>query len=62
MQITGMSSDGIVESVEWTGDANWVIGVQWHPERMAGDPLAENLFRELVTVAKAARRVSAAKR
>ena len=62
LQITGMSSDGIVESVEWTGDANWVIGVQWHPERMAGDPLAENLFRELVTVAKAARRVSAAKR
>src|ERR1700690_472024 len=36
--ITGHAPDGIVESVEWTGDANWVIGVQWHPERMSGDP------------------------
>ena len=62
LQITGMASDGIVESVEWTGDANWVIGVQWHPERMAGDLLAEKLFAELVTAAKAVRQVSAAKR
>ncbi len=34
LKITGHSSDGIIESVEWTGDANWVVGVQWHPERM----------------------------
>jgi putative glutamine amidotransferase len=61
LKITGRSPDGIVESVEWTGDANWVTGVQWHPERMTGDPLAERLFRELTAAALAARKVSAAK-
>ena len=52
LRITGQANDGIVESVEWTGDANWVIGVQWHPERMDGDALAERLFEELVTAAR----------
>jgi len=55
LRITGQSSDGVVESVEWTRDANWVVGVQWHPERMPGDALAERLFEELVAEAKAAR-------
>ncbi len=59
LRVTGASTDGIVESVEWTGDANWVIGVQWHPERMPGDALAERLFSELVGAAKSARRVGA---
>jgi putative glutamine amidotransferase len=57
LRITGQASDGIVESVEWTGDANWVIGVQWHPERMRGDALADRLFTELVAAARGARRV-----
>ena len=61
LQITGLASDGIVESVEWTGDANWVVGVQWHPERMPGDTLAERLFSGLVETAKTAHRASAAK-
>jgi putative glutamine amidotransferase len=57
LRITGQAADGIIESVEWTGDANWVIGVQWHPERMFGDPLAERLFSELVSAARGVRRV-----
>ena len=57
LSITGQALDGIVESVEWNGDANWVIGVQWHPERMIGDPLADRLFSELVSAARAAHRV-----
>lgn len=61
LKITGRSPDGIVESVEWTGDANWVTGVQWHPERMEGDPLAERLFREFIGAARAARKVPAGK-
>jgi putative glutamine amidotransferase len=52
LSASGHSSDGIVESVEWTGDRNWVVGVQWHPERMRGDALAEKLFSELVTAAE----------
>ena len=62
MRITGQASDGVVESIEWTGDANWVIGVQWHPERMVGDALAERLFSELIAAAKRAHRIPAAKR
>jgi len=61
LRITGHAPDGTVESVEWTGDANWVVGVQWHPERMGGDPLAERLFSELVIAARAGREVSATK-
>jgi putative glutamine amidotransferase len=59
--ITGKASDGIVESVEWTGNGNWVIGVQWHPERMPGDPLAQRLFSELVKAAKSATKAGTAK-
>jgi len=61
LQITGHAKDGIVESMEWTGDANWVIGVQWHPERMRGDALAEKLFTELVEAARTAHKLSPAK-
>jgi putative glutamine amidotransferase len=58
LRITAQATDGVVEAVEWTGDANWVIGVQWHPERMRGDSLASRLFSELVAAARGARRAS----
>jgi putative glutamine amidotransferase len=61
LRVTALAGDGIVEGVEWNGDANWVIGVQWHPERMRGDALAERLFSELVAAARGARRVPAMK-
>ena len=61
LKITGHASDGIVESVEWTGDANWVVGVQWHPERMAGDALAEGLFEDFIAAARQARKAAAGK-
>jgi len=61
LRITGQANDGIVESVEWTGDANWVIGVQWHPERMQGDSLADRLFSGLIAAARGVYRVPAAK-
>ena len=35
---TGWASDGVVEAVELAGAA-WVVGVQWHPEVVAGAPL-----------------------
>jgi putative glutamine amidotransferase len=61
LKITGQASDGVVESVEWTGDANWVVGVQWHPERMAGDTLADRLFEDFIAAARQARKVAAGK-
>jgi putative glutamine amidotransferase len=61
LKITGQAGDGVVESVEWTGDSNWVVGVQWHPERMAGDPLATRLFADFVNVARASGKITAGK-
>ena len=58
LRITALAADGVVEAVEWTGDANWVIGVQWHPERMRGDALADRLFSDLVSAARGAHRAS----
>ena len=58
LRVTGRAEDGIVESVEWSGDASWVVGVQWHPERMTGDALASKLFEEFVAAAQAARGVT----
>ena len=55
LRITARAPDGVVEAVEWTDHSNWVVGVQWHPERMPGDPLARALFRELVAAARLAR-------
>lgn len=54
LRVTAQSPDGIVEGVEWTGDQNWVTGVQWHPERMFGDAFAMRLFHEFVAAARGA--------
>jgi len=54
LRIVSRAPDGVIEAVEWTGGANWVMGVQWHPERMVGDDaLARALFRDLVVSAAA---------
>ncbi len=54
LRIVSRAPDGVVEAVEWTDNANWVMGVQWHPERMIEDDLlAKALFRDLVTAAAA---------
>lgn len=55
LRVTATSEDGIVEAVEWAGSENWIVGVQWHPERMPEDPLAQKLFAEFVSAAKRAR-------
>lgn len=52
LRVVGRAPDGIIEAVEWTGDTNCVIGVQWHPERMMNDALARGLFRELISAAR----------
>jgi putative glutamine amidotransferase len=62
LRVTARAPDGIIEGVEWTDDANWIVGVQWHPERMAGDPFADRLFSDFVAAARAARTHDAAVR
>jgi putative glutamine amidotransferase len=52
LKVTAIAGeDGIVEGVEWTGGPNWVVGVQWHPERMVGDRFSERLFADFVGAA-----------
>jgi putative glutamine amidotransferase len=51
LRITARAPDGVVEAVEWTEDSNWIMGVQWHPERMPEDALAQALFRGLLSAA-----------
>ncbi len=53
LRVIARAADGVVEGVEWTGDSNWVTGVQWHPERMVeSDLLAQRLFAGLVAAAR----------
>jgi putative glutamine amidotransferase len=55
LRIAARAPDGVIEAVEWTGDSNWVTGVQWHPERTAeSDPLSQRLFGTLMKAARKA--------
>ena len=42
--------DGVVEAIEGTGPG-FVLGVQWHPERMLRAPRQRRLFAALVSAA-----------
>lgn len=64
LRVTARAPDGVVEAVEWTGNGNWVLGVQWHPERLwprlsegqtgkkANYLLSEALFGALLAAAR----------
>ncbi|MBA3653076.1 MAG: gamma-glutamyl-gamma-aminobutyrate hydrolase family protein [Actinobacteria bacterium] len=48
---TAWADDGLVEALEYDGDA-WVVAVQWHPEDTAAtDPAQQGLFDALVGAA-----------
>ncbi|ADK31829.1 gamma-glutamyl-gamma-aminobutyrate hydrolase family protein [Brachyspira pilosicoli] len=50
---TSHSTDGIVESVEYTENGNFVFGVQFHPEMMHSHyDFALNIFKKLISVCK----------
>jgi putative glutamine amidotransferase len=49
LAVTATAPDGVVEGVEWTDDAWWAVGVQWHPEELDGAD--GRLFRGLVAAA-----------
>jgi len=62
LQVTARGTDGIIEGVELQSPDDWVIGVQWHPERMPEDAFAQRLFADFVGTARKARLETAAKR
>ena len=50
---TSYSADGVVESVEYTENGNFVLGVQFHPEMMHSYyDFALNIFKKFISVCK----------
>jgi putative glutamine amidotransferase len=55
---TAWSSDGVIEAVEpahdspWAGSGRFVLGVQWHPERLHHEAPHGNIFRAFVEAAR----------
>ncbi len=62
LAVTARGSDGIIEGVELQSPKDWVVGVQWHPERMPEDSFAQRLFSDFVGAARKASMETAAKR
>lgn len=58
LRISALAPDGIVEALEPAADSDWakkgrfLLGVQWHPERMIGEKAQLNIFRALVDAAR----------
>jgi putative glutamine amidotransferase len=46
--IAARAEDGTIEAVEGCEDDRFLLGVQWHPEQMPGDPVSAALFAALV--------------
>jgi putative glutamine amidotransferase len=45
--------DGIIEAVEGTAEGQWVLGVQWHPERtFEKNEVSRRIFEKLVSEAR----------
>src|SRR5256885_7529906 len=62
LRVTARSVDGIIEGVELESPDDWIVGVQWHPERMPEDAFARKLFEDFVSAARKARCETTAKR
>jgi putative glutamine amidotransferase len=70
LRVAAVAPDGVIEAIEWVGGPEWIVGVQWHPERMRpaagesangqpldeGNALASALFGKLVAEAAAAKK------
>jgi putative glutamine amidotransferase len=54
LRIAAVAPDGVIEAVEHEPHKHWVVGVQWHPERMKDQALSSALFRALVQATRAA--------
>ena len=53
LRVAAVAPDGVIEAIEHEPHKHWVVGVQWHPERMTGHGLSESLFRALVQATRA---------
>jgi len=52
LKVVARATDGVIEAVEGDFPRHFVIGVQWHPERLwEEEPLSARVFQELVRAA-----------
>lgn len=51
LMVVGKSDDGTIEAVESTG-SDWLVAVQWHPERTPNDPESISLFQSFIDEAR----------
>jgi putative glutamine amidotransferase len=57
LSASAWSDDGVIEALEpapdsaWSRSGRFLLGVQWHPERMQDQPQQRRLFRSLVEAA-----------
>jgi putative glutamine amidotransferase len=58
LRATAWSDDGVIEAIEPSSDSDWgrterfVLGVQWHPERMQDETPNRNIFLAFVEAAR----------
>jgi len=52
MEVTGRSSDGLIEALEWPSTQFNMVGVQWHPECLLSRQEHKNLFKAFVSACK----------
>ena len=53
LRVVAMSPDGIVEATETTNPTRFLVGVQWHPERLIETgPNKAKLFEAFIEAAK----------
>ncbi|MGH9458572.1 MAG: gamma-glutamyl-gamma-aminobutyrate hydrolase family protein [Thermoanaerobaculia bacterium] len=52
LRFTATAPDGITEALEDPAHS-FYVGIQWHPEDMAGDPAGDQIFRSFVEEARA---------
>jgi putative glutamine amidotransferase len=57
LRVSARAPDGVVEAIEASDRSGFLLGVQWHPEELAG-PSGAHLFEGLVEAARAAMRVA----
>jgi putative glutamine amidotransferase len=51
LQPVAFADDGVVEAIECTDPTRFVLGVQWHPERVRFDDHRAKIFGGLINAA-----------
>lgn len=51
LQLAAVARDGVIEALEWR-NSQFLIAVQWHPEKTLNDKYTKKLFKALVDASK----------